>query len=673
MKKLIKLAGILIAVVVTLLVAVVVLVTTVIDPNDYKDDITRAVSESTGHALLIEGDLALSFFPWVGIEVGKTQLAGAPGYGDTPMAKIEQVNIKVKLLPLLSKKVEMDTVVLDGVALHMVKDASGKGNWEVAAPEKKGKQSEASQKQKSDADEDRNELAGVAINGVEVRNASLVWDDRASNKHITLADVKLTTGHLQPGTPVALEMELDVKDRAAAKSFHVALSSRVLLDPEQQTLTLDELKLTLAELVLKGQVKVTQLQKSPVVQGELASNEFVPRDLASVFGVVLPATRDPAVFGKASLQLALSSKEDAAEISKLRLRLDDTTLEGKVGVSNFAKPAIRFSLALDEIDADRYLPPAPPADAPAAQKATVSTTAGGAAEAELLPVELLRDLDVSGDMKIGKLKAFNLRSQQVVVGLNARQGKLRVHPASANLYEGGYKGDINIDVSGRTPRISMNEKLTGVQAEPLFLDVANMKWVTGKADMSARLTTTGNTMSVLRKGLNGEVEFSFLNGAIKGFNLMHTIRSANAMIQGFPAPAAEAQQTDFAELRGHANVRDGVVHNDLLVATSPLFKVSGKGSADLVREQLDYRVTTEITASLEGEAGKRLEKIKGTPLPVKISGSFYDPSIQVDLEDILKEKLKKKVEEKVEQKIQEKLDDKLKDKLGDKLKGLFNR
>lgn len=672
MKKLIKLAGIVVAVVVTLLVAVVVLVTTVIDPNDYKDDITKAVSENTGHTLVIEGDLALSFFPWVGIEVGKARLAGAPGFGETPMARIEQVNIKVKLLPLFGRKVEMDTVVLDGVALNMVKNASGKGNWEVDAPAKKDRHPDSAQQHEAGAGRDGVALAAVDINGVEVRNARLVWDDRSSNTHITLENVKLHTGHLQAGAPVDFEMEMDIKDKAAASAFHVALSSTVALDLAQQTLGLEALKFTIADLVLKGQVKVTQLQKSPQVQGELVSNEFVPRDVARALGVLLPGTRDPAVFGKASLRLALSSKADAAEISKLQLRLDDTTLEGRVGVSNFAKPAIRFSLAVDEIDVDRYLPPAPAADAAATAGAETRVAGGGAvggAEAELLPIEMLRGLDLSGEVKIGKLKAYNLRSQQVVAGLNARQGKLRVHPASARLYEGAYEGDIGIDVSGRTPQISMNEKLSGVQAEPLFLDVANLKWVTGQADMSAKLNASGNTMTALRKGLNGEVDFTFLNGAIKGFNLMHAIRSANALIQGFPAPPAEAQQTDFAELRGHANVRDGVVHNDLLVASSPLFKVTGKGSADLVREQLDYRVTTEVTATLEGEAGRQLEKIKGTPLPVKISGSFTDPSIKVDLEDILKEKLKKKVEEKV----REKVEDKLKDQLGDKLKGLFGR
>ena len=103
----------------------------------------------------------------------------------------------------------------------------------------------------------------------------------------------------------------------------------------------------------------------------------------------------------------------------------------------------------------------------------------------------------------------------------------------------------------------------------------------------------------------------------------------------------------------------------------------GKGSADLVKEQLDYRVTTEIMATLPGEAGRQLEKIKGAPVPVKITGSFYDPTIRPELDEILKAKLKQKVEEKIEEKIEEKLQDKLQDKLGDqlqdKLKGLFGR
>jgi AsmA protein len=56
----------------------------VIDPNDYRDEIVEAVEKQTGRKLTIDGELKLSVFPWVGIEIGKMALGNAQGFGDNP-------------------------------------------------------------------------------------------------------------------------------------------------------------------------------------------------------------------------------------------------------------------------------------------------------------------------------------------------------------------------------------------------------------------------------------------------------------------------------------------------------------------------------------------------------------------------------------------------------------
>ena len=67
-------------------VAAAIVLPLVIDPNDYRDEIGALVSERTGRSLNISGDLSLSVFPWLGIEVGEVSLANAPGFGPEPMA-----------------------------------------------------------------------------------------------------------------------------------------------------------------------------------------------------------------------------------------------------------------------------------------------------------------------------------------------------------------------------------------------------------------------------------------------------------------------------------------------------------------------------------------------------------------------------------------------------------
>ena len=54
------------------------------DPNDFRDEISASVKKETGRDLVIEGDLSLSVFPWIAVEIGRTQLGNAKGFGDEP-------------------------------------------------------------------------------------------------------------------------------------------------------------------------------------------------------------------------------------------------------------------------------------------------------------------------------------------------------------------------------------------------------------------------------------------------------------------------------------------------------------------------------------------------------------------------------------------------------------
>jgi len=65
--------------------------------------------------------LKLSLFPWIGISTGKITLGNAEGFQDQPFATVEESDVKVKLLPLLSKKIEVSRLVLKGLALNLTK------------------------------------------------------------------------------------------------------------------------------------------------------------------------------------------------------------------------------------------------------------------------------------------------------------------------------------------------------------------------------------------------------------------------------------------------------------------------------------------------------------------------------------------------------------------------
>lgn len=126
-KKLLYLVLGIVAVFVVAVVAFVLL----FDPNDYRDEISAQVKRATGRDLVIEGDLGLSVFPWLAIDVGKTRLGNAPGFGDEPFASFERARLSVQLLPmLLHREVSIGTASLDSLHLNLAVARDGRSNWQ---------------------------------------------------------------------------------------------------------------------------------------------------------------------------------------------------------------------------------------------------------------------------------------------------------------------------------------------------------------------------------------------------------------------------------------------------------------------------------------------------------------------------------------------------------------
>ena len=129
MGKLLRLVVFALGGLVLLMVAAAIILPLVVDPNDFKGEIASAVEAKTGRTLTMEGDIGLSVFPWLGLDIGPVSLSNGKGFSARPFASMKAVQVRIKLLPLLTRQVEMDTVVLQGLNLSLETDLSGKTNW----------------------------------------------------------------------------------------------------------------------------------------------------------------------------------------------------------------------------------------------------------------------------------------------------------------------------------------------------------------------------------------------------------------------------------------------------------------------------------------------------------------------------------------------------------------
>jgi len=702
MKKLIKILFGLAVVFFALVVAAVVILPLVISPNDYKPQIVEAVRQQTGRELLIEGDIGLSVFPKIGLTLGHTELSNAPGFEQKVFAKVEGVNIQVALMPLLDKEIKMDEVVLKGLVLNLHRNKEGRTNWEDLAGKKKAAKAKAG-KPGGKAPE----LAVLAIGGVRIEDARVRWQDDLNGQSYDIQNFRLLSGPLIEDRPVELELGTDFASSQPKVKGHLGVTTTLLADVDQQRFTLDALAMNLdasgdlfpggsaranlnaeqvqldvpgqalsvAGLVLKtlnmtingGLKGQAILSGKPQLNGRIQVQTFNARELFKTLGQAVPDTADPKVLTRVGAGFDLLASVDKASLKNLEVRMDDTVLNGTLAVSGFSDPAINFDLNVDQIDLDRYLPASDPASTAAPSGGEAAKQPATGPEPELFPVEALRALNINGVARIGQVRKNKIKATDVVVQVKAKGGHVNLKP-SANLYEGKYDADVTVDARPSIPHLKVDAKLDGVQIEPLLKDMQGKAKLAGQTNVDVKISANGNTQSAIKRTLNGNAAFSFLNGALVGVNIARVIREGWAKVRGKPVPTTnEADQTDFSELKGTAKITNGVVDNRDFSMKSPLLRVTGAGQADLVKEELDYLLKTAIVGSLKGQGGEDLDKLKGVTIPVRVKGPFDNPSYKPDLSAALTDTVKQKAKEKVEKK-KDDVRQKLKDKLRDKLK-----
>jgi len=715
MAKLLKFLGWLVGILIILVVALVLLAPLFIDPNDHKDRIIAEVKQLTGRDLSINGDIGLTVFPWLGLELNALSLSNPPGFGKQPFASVEEAKVRVKLMPLLlDRTLEADKVQIEGLDLHLAKNAQGQTNWEGLTGEQAPAKTRTQAPTEPETGQDQG-LAGFTIGGVSVQDANVVWDDRSTGQHFAIQDLQLKTGPLTPGEPVDVTLELGLQSQQPPLQGRFELESKLNSKPEQQYFAMEDLLLKLklkgeslpkdgldakltgnvyldnargsletkdlrlesGDLTLQAGLKGQDLQSKPSFTGSLKLDEFSPREWLERFDLTVPQTSDPQVLKQLSLAASFHATPDLVAFDKLNLQLDQTKVKGQLELLQPGDPLYKFALDIDQIDLDRYLPPQPESPAGAAGSTPAETATQK--ESPLFPVELLRKLKLDGNLRIDSLTANKIKAKAIQLKVKAKDGKLQLDQQIGRFYDGSIKGGVGIDVRGKTPALKIDQEASQIHIGPLLTALADMNKLAGSGGFKVNLTTSGQTVSQLKRGLNGNLNFKFVNGAVKGVNLAKLLRDAKARLSGEAvAVSNEEEKTDFSELGGSGVFNNGVLNNQDLLAKSPFLRVEGAGKVNLVMENLDYTVRVVIVNTSKGQGGKELEELKGVPIPVHLEGPWAKPKWKVDLAKVLEEQQKAKFKQKLDEKIQkelpgvqEKLPEGVKDKLPGALKGLF--
>ena len=639
------------------------------DPNDFRDEISAQVKAATGRDLVIEGDLSLSVFPWIAVNIGRTQLGNADGFGDEPFLSFEEAKLSVRLAPLLFQQtVTIGTATLDAFSLNLEVAANGRANWDDLA--------ETGESTPVDETDDTDTGDGQTLDIAEIRlsNASISFRDAQAGTANTISGLTLATSSIEAGQPFDIDTEFDFSADPAGISGHLEFSSTMTFSAGNEQIAMRNFKIDghldgiaaetteyrfvapaidvdiPADRVTMGKMELSLLGLNMSADVEpysystlqpkmtLIVEPFSPKELMQTVGVDAPPTADPDALTRVSFSAKAEVGAKAIALTAMTLELDDTKMTGALSVPLTEQGAYQFDLAADDINVDRYMAPA----------VTDGSTSAAAEDDIEIPVDLIRTLKAKGSMKLDRALLSGMTFENMELGVNSANGQLRMHPITAELFGGTYKGDVRINASGDIPSISVNENVEGVQLEPLAEAMFDQENITGTIAGSFKLGGSGNMLSEIRRDLDGTMAFSLADGAWEGTDVWHELRSAYALLKQRPAPEPSLPaRTEFSNVRMTGPVKDGVFSNNDLLAELPFLQITGNGIVNLAEGEIDYSMQARVLEQpefVDAASEEELKDLTGAVIPLSVTGPLADPSISPDIEAMLKAEVERAVE-----------------------------
>lgn len=605
MKKIFKIFSITVSALLVLLVVSFIAITVLINPNDFKGKISKLVEQKTGREFTIAGNISWRFFPWLGIKVEDATLGNAPGFKQPYFAKVGEADVSLRLIPLLSGKIEAGTLQVKKANLFLVVNQSGKNNWDDlrASFESDSKTPAVT----NTADKNSNAVLNASISGIEIDDASVYWDDQANQEAAQITNLDFHVNSFTLAKPFTVDAKFNWKfnkNKQLVNQGYATLDSDVTVNMEKKYCRLNNLSLL-------GNIKMSSMAK------------------AMTYGITGDFMLD---FDKAVIK-----------VPNLQIVVNDSTLQGTVDSLDLTNKKLTFFLKLDDINVDQYLP----ADgkknnvksSSGAAKASGSNSSGGAASANGGGFEQWK---IKGKLDIGRLTVSHMLFTKISLPINVNKAVISVQP-KADFYQGTIDSQVSFDIRSATPKISTNLALKNVNIGPLVKDLSGSASVDGTANFSLIANTSGYDGSSMVKNLNGKGSLEAINGDLKFIDINSILTFANSILNIAAAPVniitsrqlptfkQGSSVTKFDKLSATYTITDGVIANKDLLLSARDYKITGQGTVNLNNQKVDYML--KATSAKVTVNKKDLGVIE---VPVKVSGTFSNIHYYPDTKQLLK-------------------------------------
>ena len=643
-----------IAIVVGIIVLVIVVAVGVLfatfNPNDYRGTIQAKLEQQLDRKVAI-GNMDLGLFP-PRFRVANLSVSDDPKFDSKlPFVQTQELSVSVKLLPLLSKSVELDSLTLERPSVELIKNAQGVWNFATIGQNTPAAAPSSGQQQFS--------LGELAI-----KDGQVAITDLQDHKPRTVYDhinIKLTD--FAPDAPFNLDASVHLP---GSGSQEVRLQGKGgPLSHVNPANTPFKGTLDLKGVVISGLQKFLQSPALINTDGVLSGHTNIASEKGQLSASGQMNLDKPRLHGidvgypiNMDYDVSDDLTEDVLRINKGAIKLGPTPLSISGTVNSKSTPAqIALNLKAGDVSIAEIARLAAAAGTAFSPNTTVNgrinadIQARGAADRALLNGTLTgRDIQITGKeiAKPVEVKAINIILNPTEVrsdNFNVTSGGTTAAVQfSVKLYTSNTPV---VDATVRAPQAALPDLLAMAKA----YGVTSLDKVSGAGNLSLDMHAAGLLQSLssdqMVKALNGTINLNFNNVRYAGVDVAHQLTSLLGSGQ-----AAQKDQgfTNVLKMTGTILVKNGIAQTSNLQALLDIGNVGAVGTANLASQTLDMQVNAVLTKAFSQQVGSAgvgslmnaaLSNSQGElVIPATVTGTFQNPRFAPDVQKMAQMKLK---------------------------------
>ena len=483
MKKILIVVGAIIVV----LILIVVIAPLFISADALKGQILARVHDATGRDLQIGGPLSVGFFPNVKVEATQVSLANAPDAQSPTMAKLKRLDLVVRLIPLLSGRVEVERLVLVDPSIDLEIDPQGRPSWSFA---ESGAALPAATPggvpPKNPSMMGLAALSRLQVKDVSIENGDIVLLDRRTNQHYELQQVALTVSAPNLNSPATIDGSAMWRGQQVTISVKLD-SAGALMQAGGKTNV--AASVTAQPVTLKVTGSVANDNAALAFDGNVELAAPSVRDLVAWLGLGIALPKHG--FGALAVSGAVHAENGVAKFANGNFALDTIKATGALSLdATGAKPSLTGALATGMLDFNPYLAPPVPGWS-----------------ADTFDTAMLRQVDADLSVDAQGVKFRKLQIGKSAGTVHLKDGKLALNVSDVSMYRGDAKGTVNLDATGQVAAVTLNGTVSGVDIGALLRDAGGGGGIGGSGTFTLSGTARGNSERALISTLSGRASF----------------------------------------------------------------------------------------------------------------------------------------------------------------------